>query len=154
MEVIDEVFVRKTRWFFHEVVRKEVRIRRFLSNNFRVEGAKVVIIQFRCAISFRGDINRLIGPVDPRIVLLEPRHTEDNVFFTTVRDIEQDFMGDSANAEEKCGRKLNFSTRVNQGIDVSDSDGEREFSVGKTIFLDKVVIKAVDTCPRIDESAG
>ena len=53
-------------------------------------------------------------------------------------------MGDSANAEEKCGRKLNFSTRVDRGIDVSDSDGGREFRVGKTIFLDKVVIEAVD----------
>ena len=118
MKVINEVFVWEAGWFFYEVVGKEVRIGRFLSDDFRVEGAKIMIIQFRGAISFQGDINRLVGPIDPGVVFLEPRHTEDDVFFTTICDIEQDFVGDSANVEEKCGRKLNFSTRVDRGVDV------------------------------------
>ena len=152
--MVNEVFIGEARWFFYEVVGKKVRISRFLQNNFRVESVKIVVVQFRGAVCGLGDIDGLIGPIDPGVVFLEPRHTEDDVFFTTVCDVEQDFMGDSANAEEECGRKLNFSTRVNQGIDISDCDGRREFRVGKTIFLDKVVIEAVDTCPRIDESAG
>ena len=154
MQTINEVFIRETGCFFYKIVGEKVRISWFLHDDFRMESVKIVVVQLRSAVGIRGDIDGFCDPINPRVVFLEPRHTKDNIFFTTVCDIEQDFMGNSANAEEKCGRKFNFSTRVDRGVDVSDGDRGREFRVGKTIFLDKVIVEAIDTCPRIDESAG
>ena len=154
MQAVDEIFVRETRWFFHIIVRKEIRISGILCDDLRVESAKVVAIQLCSTVSFRGDIHRLVSPIDPRIVFLELRHTKNDVFFTTICDVEQDFVSYSANAEEKCGRKFNFSTGVDRRIDIADSDGRRKFRVGKMILLDEVIVKAVNACSGVDEGTG
>ena len=71
-------------------------------------GGRVSLYDFVCSIVVWGpvcvvwDVDCLLGPVDLGVDFFQPRGSQDDIFVSTVDDVEQDSVDDSFDADE-CG---------------------------------------------------
>ena len=55
------------------------------------------------------DVDRSFGPIDLGVDFFQPRGAQDNIFISTIDDVEQDSVDDSFDADECGGDKFDNS---------------------------------------------
>ena len=96
-----------------------------------------------------GNDQGLYDPIDGGIGSMEPRESENDVFLTTVHDIEEVFLGNPFNVHIEGASIMNCISFVHSLIYITNCDREGEFFGGELVFSDKLPVNAEDVCTRI-----
>ena len=107
MEIVDEAFISVGGFFSDIFLGEEVGVGR--------GSGCVSLYDLICSIVVRGsvcvvwDVDRSFGPVDFRVDFLQPGCPQDDIFISTIDDVEQDSVDDSFDANECGGDELDGS---------------------------------------------
>ena len=103
-----------------------------------------------CSIVVRGsvcvvwDVDRSFGPVDFRVDFLQPGCPQDDIFISTIDDVEQDSVDDSFDVDKCGGDELDNSGFIVRSVHVSGTDWLGKAVIGYLVFLDKAPVEAID----------
>ena len=97
-----------------------------------------------------GDGQGLPDPIDGGVCGLEPGESEDDIFASTVHDVEEMFLGDPFNVGVEGASIADCTGLVRSLVDITNSDGGGEFFCGEAVFSDKLPVYAGDVSTRVN----
>ena len=85
---------------------------------------------------------------------MEPRESEDDVFSSTVHDIEEMFLGNPSDVGVEGAGVANCTSFVHSLVYIANSNGGGKFFSGELVFSDELPVDTRDVSTRINQCGG
>jgi hypothetical protein len=93
-------------------------------------------------------------PINDGISGAKPGESEDDIFVSTVHDMEDGFLGNSFNVNEECHGIKNVAFLIGGLVDIFDFDGYRKAISGQLVLSNKGPVDTGDFCSIVNKSRG
>ena len=152
LEIVDEVFI-GIEGFFSDVFFGEEVGMGWSGGCFSLYNL-VLLIVIRGFVCVVWDLDCLLGPVDSGVDSFQPGGTEDNIFISTIDNVEQDLVDDFFDLDEHGGDEFDDPCFVVRPVYIFGTDQFGEAVVWYLVSFNEVPIKAIDWCPAVNEGLG